>query len=108
MISSILLQASGGSFLAQYAQPIMIGSMFLVVYFFMMRPQIKKQKDQKKFVEEMKKGDKVVTTAGIHGKVVEIADTTILVEVDNGVKIRFDKSSISLEASKALNVEKKA
>jgi len=108
MISSILLQAAGGSFLAQYAQPIMIGAMFLVVYFFMMRPQIKKQKDQKKFVEEMKKGDKVVTTAGIHGKVVEIADATILVEVDNGVKIRFDKSAISLEASKALNVEKKA
>jgi len=108
MISSILLQAAGGGFIAQYAQPLMIGAMFLVVYFFMMRPQIKKQKDQKKFVEEMKKGDKVVTTAGIHGKVVEIADTTILVEVDNGVKIRFDKSSISLEASKALNVEKKA
>jgi len=107
MISSILLQAGGG-FIAQYAQPLMIGAMFLVVYFFMMRPQIKKQKDQKKFVEEMKKGDKVVTTAGIHGKVVEIADTTILVEVDNGVKIRFEKSSISLESSKVLNTEKKA
>ncbi len=108
MISSILLQAAGGGFIAQYAQPLMIGAMFLVVYFFMMRPQIKKQKDQKKFVEEMKKGDKVVTTAGIHGKVVEIADTTILVEVDNGVKIRFDKSAISLESSKVLNAEKKA
>src|SRR5476651_361463 len=107
MTQGILLQASG-SFLQQYAQPLMIGAMFLVVYFFMMRPQMKKQKDQKKFVEEMKKGDKVVTTAGIHGRVLEIADTTILVEVDNGVKIRFEKSSISLEASKALNVEKKA
>ena len=51
----------------------------------------------------LKKGDKVVTTAGIHGKITDIAETTFLVEVDNGVKIRFDKSAISLEASKALN-----
>jgi preprotein translocase subunit YajC len=98
MTSAILLQAS-----AQYQSYIMMGLLALVFYFFMIRPQIKKQKDQKKFVEEMKKGDKVVTTAGIHGKVVEIADTTILVEVDNGVKIKFDKAAISLESSKALN-----
>ncbi|EHQ29026.1 preprotein translocase subunit YajC [Mucilaginibacter paludis] len=100
MISTILLQAAGG---AQYTQYIMMGLIVVVFYFFMIRPQIKKQKDQKKYVDEMKKGDKIVTTAGIHGKVVEIADVTILVEVDNGVKIRFDKSAISLEASKALN-----
>ncbi|WP_448698452.1 preprotein translocase subunit YajC [Mucilaginibacter sp. AW1-3] len=103
MTTAILLQVS-----AQYQSYIMMGLLALVFYFFMIRPQIKKQKDQKKFVEEMKKGDKVVTTAGIHGKVVEIADTTILVEVDNGVKIRFDKSAISLDASKVLNAEKKA
>ena len=71
-------------------------------YFFMIRPQVKKSKDQKKFVTELKKGDKVVTTAGIHGRILEINDATFLIEVDNG-KIRFDKSAISLEASRALN-----
>lgn len=105
MISTILLQAGAGG---QYTQFIMMGLIVLVFYFFMIRPQIKKQKDQKKFAEELKKGDKVVTTAGIHGKVVDIADVTILIEVDNGVKIRFDKSAVSLEASKALNTTTKA
>lgn len=101
MMSNTLLQISGMS--PQITQYLMFGLIFIVFYFFMIRPQIKKQKDQKKYVEEMKKGDKVVTTAGIHGKVVEIGDITVIVEVDNGVKIKFDKSAISLEASKALN-----
>jgi preprotein translocase subunit YajC len=104
MTTAILLQM-GGSQVQSY---IMMGLLVLVFYFFMIRPQIKKQKDQKKFVEEMKKGDRVVTTAGIHGKVVEIADTTLIVEVDNGVKIKFDKSAISLEASKMLNLPVKS
>ncbi|MHB1178995.1 MAG: preprotein translocase subunit YajC [Daejeonella sp.] len=75
----------------------------VVFYFFMIRPQMKKAKDHKKYVEELKKGDKVITTSGIHGKIVEVNDTTFLVEVESGTKIRFEKSSISLEASKALN-----
>jgi len=75
----------------------------VVFYFFMIRPQMKKTKDHKKYVEELKKGDKVITTSGIHGKVVDLNDTTFLVEVESGTKIRFEKSSISLEASKALN-----
>lgn len=109
MIATILLQAAaGGGFLTQYTQPIMLGLIVLVFYFFMIRPQIKKQKDQKKYVDELKKGDKVVTTAGIHGKVAEIADVTVLLEVDNGVKIRFDKAAISLEATKALNAASKS
>src|ERR1700692_2391052 len=100
MIATILVQAGGG-FGTQ--QIIMFGLIAIVFYFFMIRPQVKKQKDQKKYVNELKKGDKVVTTAGIHGKIADVADATFLVEVDNGVKIRFDKSAISLEASKALN-----
>ncbi|WDF56962.1 preprotein translocase subunit YajC [Mucilaginibacter sp. KACC 22063] len=101
MISTILLQAAGG--LGGFGQLLPIVLIIVVFYFFMIRPQVKKQKDQKKYVDELKKGDKVVTTAGIHGKVADINDTTFLVEVDNGVKIRFDKSAISLEASRALN-----
>jgi preprotein translocase subunit YajC len=64
---------------------------------------MKKAKDHKKYVEELKKGDRVITTSGIHGKVVDLNETTFLVEVESGTKIRFEKSSISLEASKALN-----
>lgn len=75
----------------------------VVFYFFMIRPQMKKAKDHKKFVEELKKGDRVITTAGIHGKIVEVGETTFLIEVESGTKIKFEKSSISLEASKALN-----
>lgn len=75
----------------------------VVFYFFMIRPQMKKAKDHKKYVEELKKGDKIITTSGIHGKIVDMNDTTFVVDVDSGTKIRFDKSAISLEASKALN-----
>lgn len=99
MITTILLQTSTG-FGTQ--QIIMFGLIAVVFYFFMIRPQVKKQKDQKKYVNELKKGDKVVTTAGIHGRIIDVTETTFLVEIDNG-KIRFDKSAISLEASKALN-----
>jgi preprotein translocase subunit YajC len=100
MTATILLQSGAGGFGSQ--QIIVFGLIALVFYFFMIRPQVKKQKDQKKYVTELKKGDRVVTTAGIHGRIIEVAETTFLVEVDNG-KIRFDKSAISLEASKALN-----
>ena len=108
MIATILLQAGGG---LGYQQLIMFGLIAVVFYFFMIRPQVKKQKDQKKYVEELKKGDKVITTAGIHGKIYEVADTTFLIETEGGGRIRFDKSAVSLDASKALNtpvVEKKA
>lgn len=100
MIATILLQAAGGF---DPRQLIVFGLIIVVFYFFMIRPQIKKQKDQKNFVGDLKKGDKVVTTAGMHGKIAEVADTTFLIETEGGGKIRFNKSAISLEDSKALN-----
>jgi preprotein translocase subunit YajC len=75
----------------------------VVFYFFMIRPQMKKAKDHKKFVADLKKGDKVITLSGIHGKIVDLNDTTFLIEVESGTKIRFEKSAVSLEASQALN-----
>jgi preprotein translocase subunit YajC len=86
-------------------QMIMLGLIIVVFYFFMIRPQVKKQKDQKKFADDLKKGDRVVLTSGAHGKISEIATdgATILVEHESGQKIRYDKSAISLESSKALN-----
>ncbi len=100
MIATIFLQAAGGF---DPKQLIMFGLIALVFYFFMIRPQIKKQKDQKAFVNDLKKGDRVITTSGAHGKIVEVADTTFLIEGESGHKTRYDKSAISLEASKALN-----
>ncbi len=102
MIATILLQAAAGGFgsLGSLVPMVLI---IIVFYFFMIRPQMKKQKDQKKYVDELKKGDKVVTTSGIHGKIADIGDVTFIIEIDNGVKVKFDKAAISLEASKALN-----
>ena len=73
----------------------------IVFYFFMIRPQVKKAKEHKKLIEELKKGDKIVTTAGIHGRIVDSNDTTFLIEVEGGTKIRFDKTAVSLDATRA-------
>ena len=100
MIATIFLQAAGGF---DPKLLIMYGAIALVFYFFMIRPQVQKQKDQKKFVGELKKGDRIITTSGMHGKIVDVADTTFLIEGESGHKSRYDKSAISLEASKALN-----
>jgi preprotein translocase subunit YajC len=71
----------------------------VVFYFFMIRPQMKKQKDQVKFKEAIHKGDKIVTIGGIHGKIVEIQDKTFTIEVEGGVKLRIEKSAVSLEST---------
>ncbi len=84
-----------------------LGLIILVMYFFMIRPQMKKQKDQKKFADELKKGDKIITTAGLHGRIAEVNDTTIVIDTELGSKLRFDKSAVSLDASKPLNTPAK-
>jgi len=101
MTAAILLQAASGGIMSFLPMILII----VVFYFFMIRPQMKKAKDHKKFIEELKRGDKVITNAGIHGKIVDITDTTFLIEVEGGTKIRFEKSAVSLDASKALNAK---
>ena len=86
----------------------MMVAMFGILYFFMIRPQQKKAKDQKKFTEEIKKGDYVVTIGGVHGRVAEIEDDTIIVEVERGARIRFSKSAVSMESTKAVANKKPA
>lgn len=66
----------------------------VVFYFFMIRPQTKKQKELKKFRENLKQGDKVVTIGGIHGKILEVADSTVLISSE-GTKLRLEKSAIA-------------
>jgi preprotein translocase subunit YajC len=71
----------------------------IVFYFFFIRPQTKKNKEQKKFREELKKGDKVVTIGGLHGKIAEIKETTVLLEVGNQVKVVIEKSAIVMDTA---------
>ena len=65
----------------------------VIFYFFMIRPQMKKSKELKKFISEIQKGDKVLTLSGIHGKIIEIQDTTVTLEIENG-RMRVEKSAI--------------
>jgi len=73
---------------------LMLGLMVLVFYFFMIRPQMKKQKELKKFREGLKAGDKIVSIGGIHGKILEISDSTVLIQSE-GTKLRLEKSAVS-------------
>ncbi|HEX9649683.1 MAG TPA: preprotein translocase subunit YajC [Cyclobacteriaceae bacterium] len=98
MIHPILAQANGQG--SGYSSIIFFAAIALIFYFFMIRPQQKKQKQQKKFLEEVKKGDLVITIGGLHGKVLNVENDTIVLEVDKGLKLTFEKSSISMEASK--------
>lgn len=100
LINSILLQAQ-----AQQGMGIetllMFGAIIVVFYFFMIRPQQKKQKELKKQREAMTKGSNVVTAGGIYGKIVEVKDTTFLIQVDGNVKLRVDKNSVYPSAEDA-------
>lgn len=87
--------------LAQFA-PIIL--MFIVVYFFMIRPQMRRAKQEKQFASELKRGDRVVTKSGMHGKIVDFSDKLNAVIIETGAgKITFDRSSISMEMSRKLN-----
>jgi preprotein translocase subunit YajC len=100
MLLTLLLQEPAAQGQGMIPQVLMIGAIILIFYFFMIRPQQQKQKDLKNFISEVKKGDDVVTIGGLHGKVISIEDTIITLEVDRGVRLTFDKSAISLDASK--------
>lgn len=95
---NVLLMAQGGkggdpSFI------IMLLLLVVVFYFFMMRPQMKKAKEQKKFRENLKKGDKVITIGGIYGKIVDIFEKAIVIEVESGAKLRISKEAVSADNS---------
>lgn len=103
MYLTIFLAESGG-----IMTMLPIFAMILVFYLFMIRPQMKRQKNEKSFQATIAKGTKVITTSGIHGKIVEINDTnnTIVVETSAG-KIRFERTAISMELTNKLNAAKK-
>jgi preprotein translocase subunit YajC len=99
-----LLQATGGAPGSAYQLPIMLLMMGVVFYFFIIRPQNKKQKEAIAFLDAIKVGDKIITVSGIHGKISAInEDNTIMVQVDGPTRLKMEKSSINAELTKALN-----
>ncbi|MDT7832192.1 preprotein translocase subunit YajC [Flavobacteriaceae bacterium S356] len=106
MYLSIFLQASSSGSSLTSMLPFL--AMILVLYFFMIRPQMNKQKKEKKFQAGIQKGTRVITTSGIHGKITEINDTDGTVTIETGAgKIKFERAAISLELSKKYQPKEK-
>jgi preprotein translocase subunit YajC len=98
ILSNILLMpATPGQ--SSFAPLIMMLLVFVVFYFFMIRPQMKRQKELVNYRNSLKKGDKVITTGGIYGRIHEVNDLTILLEVDNNINIKVDKSAVIKDPS---------
>lgn len=93
----LLLQADSGKE-SGWMSLLPLFLILIVFYFFFIRPQTKKNKEQKKFREALKKGDKVVTIGGVHGKIVEVKETTVILEVGNQIKMTVEKSAIGLDS----------
>ncbi|WP_025762206.1 preprotein translocase subunit YajC [Dyadobacter tibetensis] len=92
---SFLAQAASGGSSAMIYQVVMWVGIIGVFYFFMIRPQQKKQKEQKELINNVKKGDMIVTIGGIHGRVYTVEETMVTLELDKGVKLNIDKTAIA-------------
>lgn len=95
---SVLLQVGAGM---DYSFWIMMIAVFAIMYFFMIRPQNKKQKEIANFRKGLEVGQQVITAGGVHGKIKDIKDSTVLLEIADNVKIKIDKSSIFANAPEA-------
>lgn len=73
-----------------------------IFYFFMIRPQMRKNKEIRKFRENLKKGDKIITIGGIHGKIIEIDDTTFIIEVEGQNRLKIERSAVAMDSSSQL------
>lgn len=92
----VTMQAQGGS---GWSSLLMIVALFVVMYFFMIRPQQKKQKELAKFRDSLQKGDKILTAGGIYATVKEVNDVTLVVEISNNVNIKIDKVMVMRDPS---------
>ena len=88
----ILLQAAGTG----TSSLIMFGMIFAVMYFFMIRPQIKKQKKEREYRSALKKGDSVITIGGIYGKITDVKEDSFVIEVHGGTKLKVSKTAVSM------------
>lgn len=95
-LMNILMMASSQQGAGAGSSIMMIILMIAIFYFFMIRPQQKRQKEEKKFRESLQKGQQIVTIGGMHGKVVEVKETTVVIEVAHDVRIEMEKASIAM------------
>jgi preprotein translocase subunit YajC len=103
MLSVFLMASPDGQPNSSFSL-IMMGAIILVFWLFMIRPQAKKAKDQKKFIENLQKGDKIVTIAGIHGTINKVnEDNTLQLETNPGSYLKIEKSAISMEWTTQIN-----
>jgi preprotein translocase subunit YajC len=94
-LKTTLLQANTGMGFEAYSQILFLVAMVGAFYFFMIRPQQKRQKEHRNFIAALKEGEQVVTVGGIHGKILSVSETALILEIDKGVKIKVDKTYIS-------------
>lgn len=100
----LFLQAQQGG--GDWTMLAMMGGMFVIMYFFMIRPQMKKAKEAKKYQDGIQVGDKIVTLGGIHGKVIEVDDTSVVLSLDQG-RMRIEKAALSADKRVAAEGEQK-
>ncbi|MCX6251206.1 MAG: preprotein translocase subunit YajC [Bacteroidetes bacterium] len=107
-LTNILLMApQGGQSGSQSGWLSFVPLLLIVVvfYLFFIRPQMKRSKDQKKFRESLQKGQKIITIGGIHGRIVEIQETTVTIEVENEVRFRVEKSAVAIDSTQTLEAK---
>ncbi|WP_338793408.1 preprotein translocase subunit YajC [Bernardetia sp. Wsw4-3y2] len=88
------------------ANILMIVGMVAVFYFFLLRPQQQQRKKQKTFLESLAREMKIVTTGGLHGKIIDVSEATVTVEIDKGVRIKLDKTAIAYESGVVAETKK--
>jgi preprotein translocase subunit YajC len=90
-------EGEGGGGRSSLPMFLMLGGIILVFYFFMIRPNQKKQKQMQNFREALKRGDKIVTIGGIHGKITDVQEGTFIIEVEDGTKLRIEKAAVAID-----------
>ena len=99
LLNIVLMSPAQGGQQSSYSSLIFLVLIFVVFYLFFIRPQVKKTKDQKKFREALKKGDKIITIGGIHGKIIEVGDTTVIIEVEGQNRLKIEKYAVASSAA---------
>ncbi len=104
LLSILLMTPQGGAGGQQNGWYSFLPLLLIIVvfYFFFIRPQMKRSKDQKKFKESLQKGQKIITIGGIHGRIVEIQDTTVTIEVENSVRLRVEKTAVAMDNTQTI------
>jgi len=107
LLNILLMAPQGGSSGSQSGWYSFLPLLLIVAvfYLFFIRPQMKRSKDQKKFRESLQKGQKIITIGGIHGRIVEMQDTTVTIEVEDQVRLRVEKSAIAIDNTQTLEAK---